>query len=197
MSTHTPLTSTTLDLDATYHQPLHQSDKPITLEDPATRVMTDLKAISAVTVEPGASIELANLKMISCAVRLLLVTDIEQKIVGVITASDILGEKPMQHLGKVGGSHRDIQVKDIMTPHDSLEVVLMTDVERAHVGSIIATLMRVGRQHALVVDIDKTTMSQKVRGIFSSTQISRQMETNIEVPEIAHNFAELEHALAH
>ncbi|OGT21683.1 MAG: hypothetical protein A2V90_00375 [Gammaproteobacteria bacterium RBG_16_57_12] len=194
---YVPLVATSLEQGASYHRVPHGYPELVRLDDPAKWVMTDLKMIQAFTIEPEATIEAANIKMIACGVRLLLVTNTLRDIIGLITATDILGEKPMQFLGKVGGTHRDILVSDIMTPQASLEVLHMVDVERARVGNIVETLKRSGRQHALVVDINEQGMTQKVRGIFSGTQISRQMGVVLEVPEIAHNFAELEQTLAH
>ena len=49
------------------------------------------------------------------------------------------------------------------------------DVERAKVGGVLETLKRVGRQHALVIDVDEETLSQRICGIFSTTHISRLM----------------------
>ena len=77
--------------------------------------MTDLKIVSAQTISPDVPMETANRKMISNGVRLLLVVDDEQRVLGLITASDILGEKPMQYVQKTGCTHDEILVRDIMT----------------------------------------------------------------------------------
>jgi hypothetical protein len=82
-----------------------------------------------------------------------------------------------------------------MTPHERLEVMLYEDVLKARVGDIIATLRRSGRQHALVVDTDSATRLPGIRGIFSTTQIARQIGAEITLPGHAANFAELGAAL--
>jgi CBS domain containing-hemolysin-like protein len=197
MSKYSFLSSTMLEVGASYHRILENEVEIVGLDDPAVRVMTDLKNVPAITIEPGLSIDAANHKMIASGVRMLLVTDAWEHVLGIITATDILGEKPIQHLGKVGGDHRDILVQDIMTPQSALEVLQMVDIERAQVGDIVETLKRAGRQHAAVVEIDESNMAQKIRGIFSSTQISRQLGIKLDLPEIASSFAEVEQALAH
>lgn len=169
--------------------------KQVTADSPAVEVMTDLQRVTAVTITPGASIELANQRMIAGGVRLLLVLDDEKNVIGLITASDILGEKPLQHLRKRGGTFSDVLVHDIMTPQDQLEVLLLYDVLNARVGDIVATLTRFGRQHALVVEQDGRDGAQKLRGIFSATQIGRQLGTDVVTAEIATTFAALEAAL--
>jgi len=70
----------------------------------------------------------------------------------------------------------------------------MVDVENARVGDIVETMKRVGRQHALVIDLTEDKQ-QVVRGLFSTKQISRQLGINIDPTEVAKTFAELEAAL--
>lgn len=196
-SAYHALPATTLDSHCSYHKPPQNLPERVEPGDPAVDVMTDLTKVSAVTIEPDATIKDANAKMISNKVRLLLVTDTDNCVLGLITATDLLGEKPMLHMQRVNGSHLDeVLVRDIMTPQNQLEVLQMIDVERARVGDIVATLQREGRQHALVVDIDEHTMHEKIRGIFSTSQLSRQLGTEVETTEIAKTFAELEAALA-
>ena len=149
----------------------------------------------AVTIGPDVSIETANQYMIAAGVRLLLVVDGERHVFGLITASDILGEKPLKHLQRVGGTFSEILVRDIMTPQEELDVLRLQDVRLARVGDIVSTLKYFGRQHALVMEIDADHASQKVRGIFSATQIGRQLGMTVVPGEIATTFAQLETVL--
>ena len=189
-----PLTHIRISPNATYAKPVPPSTR-VGPDSPASEVMTDLQRVAAVTITPGASIEIANQRMIAGGVRLLLVLNEEKHVVGLITASDILGEKPLQFLRRRGGTFNDVLVSDIMTPQDELDVLLFYDVLNARVGDIVATLTRFGRQHALVVEHGEREGVQKVRGIFSATQISRQLGTEVMPAEIATTFAALEAAL--
>jgi acetyl-CoA carboxylase beta subunit len=58
----------------------------------------------------------------------------------------------------------------------------------------VATLKRAGRQHALVVD-QASGGRQMVRGIFSLTQIARQLGIAVQTPAIGNTFAEIEAAI--
>jgi CBS-domain-containing membrane protein len=178
-----------------YHRPVQVMEEQVTSNSPAYKVMTDLSHVAAITVSPGDSIKQANTRMISNKVRMLLVTDEHQQIQGLITATDVMGEKPLNYVTKVGGNHNDVTVGDIMTSYDQLEVLCMKDVEKARVGDIIESLKSVGRQHALVVDGDFN--SQVIRGIFSSSQIERQIGESVDTHSRAVSFAELEYALMH
>jgi CBS-domain-containing membrane protein len=159
---------------ANFCRPSQALPERVNLDDSATQVMTDLKRVAVVNVRAKTPMDKANAKMIRYGVRTLLVLDDTDKVVGLVTASDILGEKPINFLRTMGGTHADIMVRDIMTIARDLEVLSMKDVSNAKVGEVVTTLKKMARQHALVVEenIDGT---QTVRGLFSSTQIARQL----------------------
>jgi CBS domain-containing protein len=184
----------TLKQDTTYHRPLQVLPERVQASSPAIDVMTDFTKVAAITMGPCATINAAEQRMIASNVRLLLVTEQSNKILGIITATDIQGDRPIKYLQQVGGKREDIFLQDIMTPADKLDVLLMKDVEKVMVGDIVATMKRVGRQHALVVDLDSEG-NQTLRGIFSTKQISKQLGIKIDTAEIARTFAELEEAL--
>ena len=175
-----------------FHHPNNAIQQRVTLESPAVEAMTDLIRVSAESIGPDASIEDANSVMIKRGIRLLFVIDSGKHILGIITATDILGEKPMQYIGAHGGKHGELRVADIMTPQDRLGVLRMDDVYHACVGHIVATLKIAGRQHSLVADTNPSGDDQTIRGIFSMSQIARQLGVNIETTEIARTFAEIE-----
>ena len=133
--------------------------------------------------------------MIRRGVRLLLVTDDSRQVLGLITSNDILGEKPVQFALERGIKRQEIRVRDIMTPREQLEVLLHADLVQAEVGHVVATLKHTGRQHALVIDFGSDGKSQTVRGIFSASQIARQLGVSIQTTEVAQTFAEIGAAL--
>lgn len=176
--------------------PLHRVEKiytdNVSLDDPAVRVMTDLRKVSAITIRPEISIEIASQRMKQRGVRMLLVTDDKEDIVGLITSTDLQGEKPVQLAQQRGLHFSEILVRDIMTDHDQLEVMCMEDIDKATVGQVVATLQSCGRQHAIVVDRAAVTNEQSLRGIFSAAQIARQLDMEISGPRVAETFAEIE-----
>jgi CBS domain containing-hemolysin-like protein len=179
-----------------YAQPTQVVPDRVTREDPAQHVMTDLRSVTAVIILSGDSVDEAHRRMIQRGVRLLLVVDQNRHVVGLITASDILGEKPMQLVTQRGIRREELLVRDIMTPQADLEVLDLNDVRIAKVGHIVATLKRSGRQHAVVVEHDHSGR-QTVRGLFSATQIARQLGVDITTSEVARTFSEIEAKLGH
>ena len=196
LKTYAALSSSKLLPGTGFAHPAHVLPESVGLEDPAVSVMTDLELASAVLIRPDDGIEEANRRMIQRGVRLLLVVDEFRRVAGLITANDILGEKPLQVITERGGRRQDIVVRDIMTPQDRLEVLNMQDVRYARVGHIVATLKEAGRQHAVVVDVGADGR-QRVRGLFSVTQIARQLGVSLQTSEVAHTFSEIEAQLTH
>jgi CBS-domain-containing membrane protein len=178
-----------------YAQPMQTLVQNVALEDPAIQVMTDFRSATAVIILPGDTVNEAHRRMIQRGVRLLLVVDQDRQVVGLITASDVLGEKPMQVITQRGVPRQELLVRDIMTPQQQLEALNLEDVRVAKVGHIVATLRRAGRQHTLVVEHD-TAGRQFVRGLFSATQIARQLGVTIQTDQIARTFSEIEAQLA-
>lgn len=163
----------------------------VSLDDGALKVMTDLNEITPFSIEPTASIDATNEKMIACGVRLLFVTDIDSNLTGIVTAKDVMGEKPVMYLKEHGGKREDIMVQDIMTAKDKLDVLSFNEVQRACVGDIIETLKMLGRQHTLVEELSSNGTSI-IRGIFSMAQICRQVGIAIEPMARANTFADVE-----
>jgi CBS domain-containing protein len=180
---------------AGYAQPTQPVPDIVTLEDPALNVLTDFQRVTAIIILSGDSVDEAHRRMIQRAVRLLLVVDQDRRVVGALTANDLLGEKPMQAVVQRGIRRDELLVRDIMTPQERLEVLRMADLRTRKVGHVVATLMSAGRQHALAVDVDATGR-QTVRGVFSTTQIARQLGVAFQTGEIARTFAEIEALLA-
>jgi CBS-domain-containing membrane protein len=189
-----PVPSQPMRTGAVVLQPPLEVASPVTLDDSALTVMTDLTRVPAVLVDPDVDIEAAMRIMIRRNVRSLFVVDVNSEILGLVTATDLLGEKPLQHIQQHGGRRDDIRVRELMTPHARLEVLPMAQVARACVGQVVATLVQAGRQHAMVVE-DSPDGRQQVRGVFSATQLEKQLGQPVPAGSVAHTFAQIEAAL--
>lgn len=170
--------------------------KSVTLTSPALDVMTDLRQIHAAVIELHKTMESANAYMIQRGIRSLLVLDQDQVLNGLITATDILGEKPLRFIQERSMKHNEILVSDIMTPLDRLEAIPIEEIHHARVGDVIASLLDTGRQHTLVMENDADG-KPAVCGIFSLTQIEKQLGTTIPSTEVAKTFTEIETTLMH
>jgi CBS-domain-containing membrane protein len=176
-----------------YHQ---RRDRSVDSYSPALAVMTDLSQSRLVTVRAGASLDEALDLMIRAGVRMLMVIDDRERIVGLVTSRDINGEKPISFASTQRVTRDTIQIADIMTTKSHMEVLQFTDVERARVGDIIQTLRESARQHAVVVQPNPGGDEMLLRGLFSITQIGRQLGIEIEPSGAVQSFAELEALLS-
>ena len=192
---YSPLNFARLQPGVGYAQPTQPVPDKVTLDDPALHAMTDFTRVTAIIILPGDTVDEAHRRMVQRGVRLLLVVDQDRKLLGLITATDTLGEKPVQVASGRGVRRDEVMVRDIMTPQERLDVLAMDDVRAAKVGHIVATLKKAGRQHAIVVDQDRNGR-QTLRGLFSSSQIARQLGVAIQTSEVAHTFSEIESMLA-
>ena len=169
----------------------------VVLESPALTVMTDLTRVSPATIGPDVSIDEANRFMMRRGVRLLLVADEREDLLGVISATDILGERSMSVAAGRGMRRGELAVADVMTPAERVEVIALAAIEGARVGHVVATLLHAGRQHALVVDSETGSGRVMVRGILSLSQVARQLGEPLQLSEVARTFAEIEAVLSH
>ena len=191
-----PLVVRELGLGAGFCRPVQLRPAHVTPDSPAREVMTDLSRVSPATIRPQAPVSGAHHYMISRGVRLLLVVDDHESILGVVTATDILGERPMLVARERGLRVDEQTVADVMTPAERVQVMSIEDVEAARVGHIVATLRHQGRQHALVMQADGDRRRALVRGIFSLTQIARQLGVTMQPTVVAGTFAEIEAVLS-
>ena len=187
-----PLPMARMNAGAIYQPPLGaHSPHPVREDSPAIEVMTDLRRIDAATITADATVRQANQEMITRGVRLLLVMGDGDQIDGLVTARDTLGERPIKMLSENGGRHHELCVADLMVPRSAIDVIDIATVRRAEVGHIIATLKEVGRQHALVVELDAASGKEAVIGVFSATQIGRQLGVPVLTFEIAKTFIQI------
>ena len=107
---YTPLNSVPLQKGVGFAQPMQNLAVRVTPDSPALEVMTDLTKTSAVIVTAGESVDEAHKRMRQRGVRLLLVVDEARLVTGIVTATDVLGEKPMQVSQARGARHSEVTV---------------------------------------------------------------------------------------
>jgi CBS domain containing-hemolysin-like protein len=192
MPSYQIIDSKLLNADITYRKPRQLFNSSITLDDPAIEVMTDFTTVTAISVNPCASLDNARDRMIASKIHMLFVTNQFHEVVGLITSNDLSGEKAMQHVSETGGKMADVMVRDIMTPKSLLEAITMQDLRKASVGDLVETFKRMGRQHALAIEpAEGDDTKPIIRGILSVTQINKQLGRPITESLIASSIADL------
>jgi CBS-domain-containing membrane protein len=167
----------------------------VTLNSPALDVMTDLTLMRAATVHPSTLLPRAEQVMIYQGVRMLFVVTDMPSIEGLVTATDLLGDKAMQVVTQRNLRHDELSVGDVMTSLASLDAIEFERMGSTTVGQLVATLKHVGHHHLLVVEGATPTTPRRVRGVVSRAQIERQLGAPVDVTQIASSFSEIERAL--
>jgi CBS domain-containing protein len=147
----------------------------VTLTSPGLEVMTDLAQVKAATISPETTLELAEQAMIQQGVRSLFVVSNFPCVEGLLTAADLIGEKPMRLVNQRHIQRQELRVADLMTSLSMLDALDYDELKSANVSRVVATLKKVGRTHLLVVQAATGQGAARIRGVISLTQVERQL----------------------
>jgi CBS domain-containing protein len=171
----------------------------VPLQASGIAVMTDLDRAPMVTVEADTQIDDALRLMKHAGVRSAIVVDDRGGLLGLVTAYDILGEKPVRLLQSAGRSassqgRADIQVAAVMEPVAHWQVVDVAELQRFTVADVVETFRRLGRTHVPVVE--RTAGGEdRMRGLLSAAEVARRTGADTNGLRLAETFAEIEQAV--
>lgn len=171
----------------------------VPLQTPGIAVMTDLDRSPMVTVEAGAQIDDAVRLMKHAGVRSAIVVDDAGSLLGLVTANDILGDKPVRLVqsGHRAGAARvraDVRVADVMEPASLWQVVDVDELLRCTVADVVETLRRHGGTHLPVVE-RSAGGKDRLRGLLSAAEVARRTGADTSGLRPAATFAEIEQAV--
>lgn len=193
---HHPLPFVTLPPGLNFIQPEKHIRDRIHLESPAADVMIDFTHAGSVAVIESETVDEARALMIQTGVRLILVVGYDNKLLGLVTPDDLLGEKPVQIAAQRGIHHDEVLVRDVMQSKGDLQALNLNDVQAAKVGNIVATFNLTGRQVMLVVDRNANG-DIRLCGLFCASQIFHDLKMDVQPVPIAITFSEIEEQLSH
>jgi CBS domain-containing protein len=142
-------------------------------QDPALTVMTDFRERASVTVPDTAAIDQALEHMRHTGVRCAFAIDVRTwVVVGLITAYDITGERPMQYMQSRAMSRREVLVRDIMQAISDCRVA---DIKQIELATVAAVLNMFASNRLTHVPVMETTESgeQRLRGLLSAAKVKR------------------------
>jgi CBS domain-containing protein len=145
----------------------------VELDDPARSVMTDFNEHGIVTVRAEQPIAEALDHMRHAGVRSAFVLDAARsRVLGLITAYDIMGAKPLRFTQETRTPYGEVVVGDIMEPTGAWKVLRLADLDRANVAAVLDAFKQSGRTHLPVIEPAEGGRS-RVRGILSSAKVLR------------------------
>jgi CBS domain-containing protein len=145
----------------------------VKLGDPARTVMTDFNEHNIVSVRAEQQIDEALEHMRHAGVRSAFVLDTSRtRVLGLVTAYDIMGEKPLRFAQDMGTAREQVIVGDIMERAADWKVLKLADIERATVAAVLDAFKQSRRTHLPVI-ADEPGGPARVRGVFSSAKVLR------------------------
>jgi CBS-domain-containing membrane protein len=141
--------------------------------DPALSVMTDFRERPSVTVAEIASIDAALDHMKHAGVRsAFVVENARNVVVGLVTAYDIMSEKPMRFMQSLATPRSEVVVRNIMQPIADWRVVDVKDLETSTVSSVASMFEESALTHVPVVERAESGGCQ-LRGLLSAARVRR------------------------
>jgi len=141
--------------------------------DPAMSVMIDFRSRSSVTVTESATLDDALGHMKHTGVRCAFVVDDKKSaVVGMLTAYDIMGEKPQQQMHFTGLARADLRVSDIMQKLKDWRVATIEDIDRSSVADVLDVFIRADVTHLPVMEKSEAG-EQRLRGLLSFAKVKR------------------------
>ncbi len=161
-------------------KPITESDLPIpgadpwfaNPDDPAITVMTDFRERHSVVVGEGMPIDEALEHMKHAGVRCAFVTSEGCRVVGLITAYDIMSEKPTRFVQSIDGQRKDVEVRDIMTKLSDWRTLDVKDLEHTSVAAIHQLFESTRLTHIPVMESGPGE-PRRLRGLLSAANLRR------------------------
>jgi len=142
-------------------------------QDPALTVMTDFRERPSVTVSEMSPIDAALEHMKHAGVRSAFATDSAgRSVVGLITAYDIMSEKPMRVVQAIATTRSDVLVRDIMQRVSDWKVLDIKDIEQASAASVARLFSESELTHVPVVETSAKG-ERRLRGLLSASKVKR------------------------
>jgi CBS domain-containing protein len=148
----------------------------VNIHSPAMTVFTDFKQHQPRMIEADTPVVQAAFLMKKAHVRLLLVVDKAEELVGTIS----LQELDAQHLQVMQEKHvhrLDMTVADVMIPRSQLNAIPYQALNEASIRDVIITLQSNGKLHCLVVD----EQTHQIRGIVAASDIARRLHVPVKI----------------
>lgn len=192
--TYTTLPTLALSSNNTYSHPPYMPEL-IHLDDPATQILIDFETQQPAVVEPKQPINEVMVDMKALGIHLMPVVQ-DERIIGLISSEDILGEKPMQLMQDRRITREEVLVNMVMTPADQLLAIEYDEISHSRVGHVLSTLNEAKQHYALVVDVGQGSAHHTVHGLIYFYDIIKRLDKDV-VTELrqARNLLELNRLL--
>jgi CBS domain containing-hemolysin-like protein len=167
-----------LSLSPTEHLVHPEEFHELQLDSPALSIFTDFKKHQPMEIDADTPATQAEYLMRKAHVRLKLVVDRKEELIGMISLRD-LDEQNFMLQQRKGFARESIQVRHLMLPRERIKALAYRDLLSATVGDVVGVLKQNGQQHCLVID----PQLHQIRGLISASDIARRLHIALEVEQ--------------
>lgn len=165
-----------MSLDNVEHLIQPEDFNEINIDSPALNIFTDFKQHLPLVIDADTPATQADYLMKKAHVRLKLVVDENNELIGTISLQELNGQH-IQILQNQGIDREAINVRDLMIPRSKQKAVDYQQLVNATIGDVLDTLQKNGTLHCLVVD----KVQHQIRGIISASDIARRLHIPVEI----------------
>ncbi|TMP00074.1 hypothetical protein CWC14_03745 [Pseudoalteromonas sp. S3260] len=164
----------------------------VDLTSPATQVVTSFTDTSPMRASFDTTIEQASKQLTTQRSDFILVTDEQQKLVGIVASADLQSSKIMILAQRLGLPRSEISLRYLMTPLSNLMGVSMKSLSYSCIGDALQTMEHHGAMFLLV-----TAANNEISGLISARDIARKLQIPVHISPIAHTFSEVLESVEH
>jgi len=189
------LKTTFLTKSVNFIQP-RQMPSVVHLNNPAYDILLDFHQTTPLSIAQNECMFHARQMMEASDLHIILVTDDENNLMGLLSLEDVLSKKTVKMIEKARVKRKSVLVKTVMTPLNKVPAISYQLLQYAKVGNIIKTLQVYKSNYAIVVASDSESAKEVVCGLFLASKISKQLGENIRfTQDAAHTLLELQEML--
>lgn len=170
---------------------IHTQQPRVLWSDNAAEVASSLLVNAPVHVHTSTQLSQADAVLDGVNQRFALVLDAQDQLVGILASRDLHGRKAVKKATELGVAHDELSVDYLMQPISRLPVITQTQLNRARVGDVVATLQKSGQDFLLVQH-----QGEMVAIVAALTIVERTGES-VQIRHHTESFADIMYAIRH
>ncbi|ASM51429.1 hypothetical protein PESP_a3649 [Pseudoalteromonas espejiana DSM 9414] len=164
----------------------------IDLTSPALKVVNNFTQKTPIRAQHETTIAQALKQVIAEHSDYVLVTDDENKLIGIVSSADLQSAKITIIAQRLNTTRGELSLRHIMTPISQLTGVSMQSLSYACIGDALQTMEHQGNMFLLV-----TTANNEICGLVSARQIAKTLHIPVHITPIAHSFSDVLESVEH
>lgn len=155
-----------------------EKNKKLDVDSAVTEVVTSFRDFEPLMLESGVTISQAQKIMQKAHVKLKIVIDKNERMIGAISFADLIGEKALLAV-KSYGCRDNVLVSYLMTPLVGLKAICSAELNLSSIKDILHLLKDEHIQHVFIVDKE----AEQITGVISASDITRKLRIPLKIDD--------------